>query len=152
MRCLFFDIECCDGKHICEFGYVIADTNYNIIEKEDITINLEMPFNLTGRVGQKDLHLYYPESVYFRSYKFPYFYERIKKLIEEPNQVIVGHAISNDAIFLRTACERYNLAPINFRFADSQKMFEKYFNVKKNISLKAAGDEFKVDAPKLFCQ
>lgn len=27
MRYLFFDIECCDGKHICEFGYVITDIN-----------------------------------------------------------------------------------------------------------------------------
>ena len=25
MRYLAFDIECCDGKHICEFGYVITE-------------------------------------------------------------------------------------------------------------------------------
>lgn len=30
MRYLAFDIECCDGKHICEFGYVITDEKYNI--------------------------------------------------------------------------------------------------------------------------
>lgn len=33
MRYLAFDIECCDGKHICEFGYVITDEKFNIIKK-----------------------------------------------------------------------------------------------------------------------
>ena len=147
-RYLFFDIECCNGRDICEFGYVITDTDYNVLEKEDVTINPEKPFNLTGRPNQRDLKLYYSESVYYKSYKFPFFYEKIKKIIEEPNQIIVGHAISNDAGFLRTACQRYNLAPINFKFADSQKMFAEYFNVRKSISLEDAGDEFKVNAPK----
>lgn len=32
MRYLAFDIECCDGKHICEFGYVITDEKYYIIK------------------------------------------------------------------------------------------------------------------------
>ena len=30
MRYLFFDIECCNGRDICEFGYVITDTEFNI--------------------------------------------------------------------------------------------------------------------------
>ena len=25
LRYLFFDIECCDGKHMCSFGYVVCD-------------------------------------------------------------------------------------------------------------------------------
>lgn len=25
MKYLFFDIECCDGHHICEFGYVLIE-------------------------------------------------------------------------------------------------------------------------------
>lgn len=29
MRYLAFDIECCDGKHICEFGYVITKDKFN---------------------------------------------------------------------------------------------------------------------------
>jgi len=69
-------------------------------------------------------------------------------LIEAPDQVIVGHAISNDAIFLNKACKRYKLASIDFRFADSQKMYAEYFNVRKSISLEAAGNEFNVVPPK----
>ena len=34
MNYLYFDIECCDGKHICSFGYVITDENFNILEKK----------------------------------------------------------------------------------------------------------------------
>ena len=92
-RYLFFDIECCDGQHICEFGYVITDTNYNVIEKEDITINPEKPFNLTGRVNHRDLKLYYPESVYYKSYKFPHFYDKIKKMIEIENLSLINTEI-----------------------------------------------------------
>ena len=33
MRYLAFDIECCDGKHICEFGYVITDEKFIVEEK-----------------------------------------------------------------------------------------------------------------------
>ena len=57
MRYLAFDIECCDGKHICEFGYVITDEKYNIIKKSVITINPESKFNLVGRPGGRDLYL-----------------------------------------------------------------------------------------------
>lgn len=32
MDYLFFDIECCDGRNICEFGYVVADENLKPIK------------------------------------------------------------------------------------------------------------------------
>ncbi|MFA6988392.1 MAG: hypothetical protein WC185_05075 [Acholeplasmataceae bacterium] len=94
------------------------------------------------------MYLYYPESVYYRSYKFPYFYNDIKELIEYPDQLIVGHAISNDAGFIRTACRRYKLAPINFKFADSQRMFLEFANIRKSISLENAGETLSVEKPK----
>ena len=74
MRYLFFDIECCNGRNICEFGYVITDDNFNILEKKDFIINPENKFNLTGRPDGRDLYLFYPESTYYRSNNFPYFY------------------------------------------------------------------------------
>lgn len=148
MRYLFFDIECCNGRNICEFGYVITDDKFNILEKKDFTINPENKFDLTGRSNGRDLYLYYPESTYYRSNKFPYFYENIKKLIEYPDQLIVGHAISNDAGFLRIACRRYKLEPINFKFADSQRMFSEFTNIRKSISLETAGESLNVEKPK----
>ena len=148
MRYLFFDIECCNGRDICEFGYVITDEKFQVIEKDDITINPENKFSLTGRPDGRDIHLFYPESVYYQSEKFPYFFDRIKALIEAPEQLIIGHAISNDAKFIRTACKRFNLDPINFRFADSQKMYSEFTNVQRSISLESASDNLKVTAPK----
>ena len=59
MRYLAFDIECCDGKHICEFGYVITDEKFNISEKSVITINPESKFTLIGRSNDRDLKLFF---------------------------------------------------------------------------------------------
>ena len=38
---LFFDIESIDRKsrYTCTFGYLLVDSNFNIIEKDDILIN-----------------------------------------------------------------------------------------------------------------
>lgn len=148
MRYLFFDIECCNGRNICEFGYVITDDEFNILEKKDITINPENKFNLIGRPDGRDLYLHYSESKYYKSYKFPNFYDEIKELIEYPDQLVVGHAISNDAGFLRTACRRYKLEPINFKFADSQRMFSEFTNIRKSISLETACENLNVEKPK----
>lgn len=55
MKYLFIDIECADGGKgtICSFGYVIADENFNVIKSEDVIINPQGRFNLTGREGKK---------------------------------------------------------------------------------------------------
>lgn len=147
MRYLFFDIECCNGRDICEFGYVITNEAFEQLEIRDITINPDKPFNLTGRVNQRDVYLHYPESEYYNSPKFTSYYDEIKQIIEYPDQIIVGHAINNDAIFLRNACNRYGLTNIDFRFNDSQKMFQEYFNVHRRVSLENAGEIFEVEKP-----
>ena len=59
MRYLIFDIECCDGRHICEFGYVITNEKFEVLDKQVITINPEKKFNLTGRKNQDDLTLFF---------------------------------------------------------------------------------------------
>lgn len=147
MRYLFFDIECCNGRDICEFGYVITDEKFNIIEKKDIPMNPENRFNLTGRPYSRDIQLFYTDEFYYSRPKFPTYYKEIKNLIEFKDQIIVGHAISNDAKFLRTACERFELPYINFDFNDSQKMFQEYFNSSKRISLENAGEQLEVEKP-----
>ena len=147
MRYLAFDIECCDGKHICEFGYVITDEKFNIIKKSVITINPESKFNLVGRPGGRDLYLSFSEEQYYNSPIFTTYYDDIKNLLEYPEQIVVGHAVGNDADFLRTACKRYNLSPINFQFFDSQKAYSEYTNIKKRISLENAENEMSLKKP-----
>lgn len=147
MRYLVFDIECCDGRNICEFGYVITDDKFNVLEKNCIIINPDKPFNLKGRPGQDDLELCFPEEVYYASKTFPVYYERIKSLLEAPEQIVIGHAVSNDAIFLRTACKRYKLGPINFSFFDSQKAYSEFVNSRKRISLENIQKELNLEKP-----
>lgn len=148
MRYLVFDIECCDGKHICEFGYVIADENFNVLEKDVLLINPEKPFNLKNRPGQKDLDLYFPDEEYYAAPLFPERYERIKELIEYGDQMIIGHAISNDISFLKTACKRYDLNRFaDFYFLDSQRVYSEYANRKNGLSLENAETELHIDKP-----
>lgn len=147
MRYLAFDIECCDGKHICEFGYVITDEKFNIIKKSVITINPESKFNLVGRPGSRDLCLSFSQEQYYNSPIFTTYYDDIKNLLEYSEQIVVGHAVGNDADFLRTACKRYNLSPINFQFFDSQKAYSEYANIKKRVSLENAENEMSLEKP-----
>lgn len=147
MRYLSFDIECCDRQHICEFGYVITDENFKIIDKQVFVINPEKKFNLTGRPHQDDLKLFFSDEEYYAGEKFPYYYERIKELLTTKEQIVVGHAVSNDAGFLRTACKRYQLESINFTFFDSQKVYSEYANDKGRISLENAGEVLHLEKP-----
>lgn len=71
MRYLFFDIECCDGEHICEFGYVITNEKFQKIDKQVIKINPDKPFCLTGRENQVDISLFFTEKEYYDSSLFP---------------------------------------------------------------------------------
>lgn len=147
MRYLAFDIECCDGVHICEFGYVITDTQFNILEKNVFIINPEKPFNLTGKQNEDGIKLFFPEETYYAGEKFPFYYEKIKDLLEEKDQIVIGHAVSNDAGFIRTACKHYNLSAINFSFFDSQRVYAEYNNETQSISLENARELFHLDKP-----
>ena len=49
MEFLFFDVECANcfggvGK-MCSFGYVLVDSEFNVIETDDIVMNPEAPFD-----------------------------------------------------------------------------------------------------------
>ena len=80
MKYLVFDIECCDGQHICEFGYVFIDENFSVLERDYITINPEHKFKLTGREHESDITLAFSEEIYFNSPTFDYYYDRIRSV------------------------------------------------------------------------
>lgn len=127
MRYLFFDIECCDGAHICEFGYVLCDENFKTIKKRTILMNPEKPFNLGGRRFNSGIALSYPERVYRKNPTFSAYYEEIKALLCANDQMVIGFSTSNDANFLNIACEEYEKEAIIFKFYDVQRAYKNFF-------------------------
>ena len=148
MKYLFFDIECADGGKatICSFGYVIADMDFKIIKREDIIMNPEGKFYLTGRAGRPDVELAYPKETFFRSPKFPKFHSKLKALLENEEYYIVGHSIGDDVTYLNKACERYGLEPFKFSYFDTQRMYREIKGDRKSISLEHALDAYEVTA------
>ena len=130
MRYLFYDVECSncfngEGK-ICSFGYVITDEQFNLLKKEDIVMNPASRFYLRRKEGRPEIELAYSEE-YFRSQpKFDKFYEKIKYMLEEPDQIVMGHSILNDVKHLAYQCKRYKFPCINYRFGDSQLIYKKF--------------------------
>ena len=146
MKYLFFDIECADGGKatICSFGYVIADIDFKIIKREDIIINPEGRFFLTGRAGRPDVQLAYPKETFFRAPKFPKFHSKLKALLENEDYYIIGHSIGNDVTYLNKACERYNLEPFKFSYFDTQRMYREIKGDNKSISLEHALEAYEI--------
>lgn len=115
-------MECSNGSDICSFGYVLSDENFAVIRQDDVLINPESKFILTNRAGTQGISLAYEKEKFYAAPKFPERYELIKSLVENPENIAIGFAISNDAGFLRKACQRYNLPQLNFKFFDTQRL------------------------------
>ncbi|CDE72959.1 exonuclease [Acidaminococcus sp. CAG:917] len=122
MSYLFFDIECCDGKHMCSFGYVVCDEKMRVLKKEDILINPEYPFRLARKGFEPEIKLAYPPEVFAEQPNFSFFYDKIKELVLSSDMVL-GHAVTNDVRFLNIACSQYKLQQWKYCALDTQKVF-----------------------------
>ncbi len=144
MRYVFFDIECADGGKgsICSFGYVICDEEFRELESDDIIINPDSRFYLVGRSRRPDLLLAYSESVFRKAPLFPYYYDRIRSILEAEDQIVIGHSVQDDAAFLCKSCARYELQPLAFQFVDSQSLYADYIGQKGQVALDKACDAF----------
>ena len=129
MNNLLFDIECCDGYHICSFGYVIFDNNFKIIKKKDILINPNKKFKLAGKDQEPRIQLAYEESRFRTAEIFIAHYKKIKELLE--NHRLFAHSATSDIMYLNIACERYSLPVYDLEVLDTQRMFAKDFPGKK---------------------
>ncbi len=127
MNLLFFDIECAsvykNTAKICAFGYVLCDGQFNIIKKEDILINPKGKFHLTDGRGEHGLVLPYEYSEFKNYPVFPQVYDKIRALLEDKNNLVLGHATLNDVNYLDLETRRFKLPPFDFAFSDSQLMY-----------------------------
>ena len=144
MRYLCFDIECCDGQHICEFGYVITDENLAVQEKGILLINPREKFRLTGRRDGRDISLHFEEEQYYAAEEFDRHYDKILQLITYRPQTIIGFSCKNDKKFLKTACQRYDKSEIKYFAIDLQAYVKRLWRGER-MSLEALADELKVE-------
>lgn len=132
MNLVFFDIECASVRKkiakICAFGYVICDENFNILKKEDILINPRGKFRLTDRKGDKGIVLPYAYEEFVNYPTFSKVYGYIKELLEDKNNLVLGHATINDVKYLNLETQRFRLPSFRFSFSDSQLIYMTYIS------------------------
>ncbi len=125
---LFFDIECANQfgrmSKMCSFGYVLTDTNFNILEQDDLVMNPAA--KIQGRLldPNSDCCLAYPEDYFKAQPEFPFFYDKIKSLLDAPERSIFGFAVGNDITFVTDACTRYKKPYIYFSAYDIAKLLQ----------------------------
>lgn len=143
MKYLFFDIECANSFggtcKMCEFGYVLTDNNFNVIQKVDYPMS---PGKKSKRDNRFDLKIYdrepgfkwaYDTDFYYTCEEFPFFYERIKGLLEDEDTLVFGHAVANDLRYLNSAAKRYNLPTLDFSAYDTQVMMNYFSTQRQNF-------------------
>lgn len=150
MNLLFFDIECAsvfkNVAKICAFGYVLCDEQFNIIEKEDILINPKGKFHLTDRKGENGLVLPYEYEDFKKYPTFPQMYDRIRALLEDKNNLPIGHAVMNDVNFLDLETNRFKLPPFHFSFTDTQLIYmTKIGNFTQQVGLERLIEELHIE-------
>lgn len=127
MKYVFFDIECaCVFKNvakICAFGYIVTDEAFNVLQREDILLNPKGKFRLTDRKGHEGLVLPYEYEDFKKYPVFPSAYGKIKKLLEDKDSIVLGHATLNDVNYLNLETRRYKLPSFCFNFHDTQFFF-----------------------------
>ncbi len=137
MRYLFFDLEYATSKggniKICEFGYVVTDEKFTVLERDNFIIDPniqkhEWDWRVVRTILRRNI------SEYESNPSFPYYYPKIKKLIVGADYII-GHSLNGDAKALNDDCQRYDLPSLNYDFYDIKSIFKEYSNTKKDISV-----------------
>ncbi len=151
MKYLAFDIEAANGymlSSICSVGVVIADESFNILSRENIWINPRTRYNLNGTRPGVGIDLHLDPKLLAHSPDFAKVYPRLKQLLEDPEHIVVGHAVDSDVRMLNKACERYHLPGIDFTFICSQLLYKLYKGEREVKGLGKIADEIGLE----FCQ
>ena len=143
MKYLFFDLEYASCKYgdkkICEFGYVVTDEQFAILEEDNLIINPNISRADWDYRALRDI-LTRTRDEYERGFKFYRFYDRIAKLINTADYVF-GHTIDGDAMAVNQNCERYNLDYINYEFYDIKEIYKNFSNGEKNVGVNGILEE-----------
>ena len=137
MKYLFFDLEYATSKNrkpiICEFGYVVTDENFNIIEKNNLIINPNIERDQWDKTVVDDILTRKVED-YEGSLKFDEYYQIISNLINE-SKCVFGFSAYGDVRAFNNNCKAYGLANIDFEFFDIQYFYQKVKSMDHILSL-----------------
>ena len=137
MKYLFFDLEYATSKggniKICEFGFVVTDENFKILDRDNFIINPnifreEWDWRVVRTILTRCV------SEYENSPKFDEYYDDIVKLIKSADYVF-GHSLNGDAKALNCDCLRYGLPSIDFKFYDIKEFYKQYNSTNRDISV-----------------
>ena len=148
MKYLFYDCECANSfdkvSKICSLGYCLSDLSFNLINKEDIIINPEAPFDYHLYNKKFDVQLSYPKKEFYNAPNFKEYYSTIKELFTS-NVIVFGFSIDNDIKFILDAITRYELPEFDFKYLDVQTIYRLYSGEQLNTSLDKAAHELLID-------
>jgi DNA polymerase III epsilon subunit-like protein len=143
VKYLFFDCECANcydhqGK-ICSFGYLITDPVFNVLEKKDLIMNPDAPFDphVLG-IGENSINLAYTPVRFKYAPKFDAFYPTLVSLLTDKDTIVFGYAVENDIGFLYSECHRYQKTMPDFVFYDIQEIYRIYREWDRSPSLEDA--------------
>lgn len=138
MKYVFFDTECASHvggvAHICSIGYVICDSKYNILEKNDIVINPKCEFD-SESFEKSGICLAYAEDYFRLQPDFSVIYPRVRELLTMSDAIFIGHSVFCDAAYLAQNMALYGLPYFDITYLDTQKMHV-FFNGGEAPSLK----------------
>ena len=144
---LIFDLEeaTCKGgiAKICEFGYVVTNEKFEILNRGNFIIDPYIKWNDWDWVVVKTI-LTRKVREYEKSPKFDEYYDDIKDLILEADYIF-GHSLDGDAKALNDECLRYNLNSIDFVFYDLRELYKKYSHKKSNVSVQNILKDFNIE-------
>ena len=137
MKYLFYDLEFASQSHgkskICEFGYVVTNEDFEVIDEGNFIINPNIPYYEWDKYVVSHL-LNRKKSVYLNSPFFYTYYVDIDNLISNADYVF-GHSLNGDAKALNDELERYNLPAINYEFYDVKNFYKQFSNIKRDVSV-----------------
>ncbi len=150
MQYLFFDIECASvfktTAKICAFGYCLTDERFRVLKKEDILLNPQGRFHLTDRKGTQGLVLPYSYEAFKNYPTFPQKAKEIYALLQDPETLVVGHAVMNDVKYLNLESKRFSLPSLRFSFADTQFLYmNKIGSFARQYGLSSIAEELGVE-------
>lgn len=145
---LFFDLEYASSKagvhSICEFGYVLVDQNFQILDRNNLIINPNIS-NAEWDYRALRTLLKRTKVEYEKEKSFQFFYKSIVNLIQSAD-LVLGHTLDGDVKALNDDCIKYSLDSIDFDFYDIRYFYRDFKNSNKDTSLTNTLEELQISA------